>query len=54
MKRVAICDGKVYIEDDRWITINADKETGQKGKKVYIKDNHKRRRKRRKGTTRSD
>ena len=39
MKRVIISDGKVYIEDDRWITINADEEEDRKGQHVLIKEN---------------
>ena len=38
-KRVRVSDGKVYVEDDRWITINADKEEGRKGQHVLIKEN---------------
>ncbi len=39
MKCVIISDGKVYIEDDRWITINADEEEDRKGQHVLIKEN---------------
>ena len=39
MKNIRICSGKVYIEDERWITINADEENGHKGQHVLIKEN---------------
>lgn len=39
MKNIRICNGKVYIEDERWITINADEESGHKGQHVLIKEN---------------
>ena len=39
MKYAILYDGKLYIADERWITINADKETGQKGQHVLIKEN---------------
>ena len=37
MKSVVVYDGKVYIADDRWITINADDD--HKGQHVLIKEN---------------
>ena len=54
MKRIINIDGKLYIEnassnvicqdgclyaqDDRWITVHADKEAGIKGQHVLIKE----------------
>lgn len=38
-KTVTVRDGRVIVSDDRWITINADEETGRKGQHVLIKEN---------------
>lgn len=40
MKKFAIIqNNKIFIFDERWITINADEEEGRKGQHVLIKEN---------------
>lgn len=38
-KLAVIKDNRIFVYDDRWITINADEEEGRKGQHVLIKEN---------------